>query len=97
AGRIRECHGDLHLRNVAWLDGEPVLFDCIEFDPSLRWIDVMSEMAFVVMDLHARGRADLARRLLDRYLEASGDYEGVRVLRFYLVYQIGRASCRERV
>ncbi len=93
-GRIRECHGDLHLGNIALIDGEPVLFDCIEFNEAFRWIDVMNEMAFAVMDLHARDRPDLGHRLLNRYLEASGDYEGVRVLRFYLVY---RALVRAKV
>jgi aminoglycoside phosphotransferase family enzyme/predicted kinase len=93
-GRIRECHGDLHLRNIALIDGAPVLFDCIEFDDALRWIDVMSEMAFVVMDLHARGRPDLGWRLLNRYFEAGGDYDGVQVLRFYLVY---RALVRAKI
>ncbi|HET9663592.1 MAG TPA: aminoglycoside phosphotransferase, partial [Burkholderiales bacterium] len=55
-GFIRECHGDLHLRNIAVLEGEPVPFDCIEFDERLRWIDVMSEIAFVVMDFEDRRR-----------------------------------------
>jgi predicted kinase len=93
-GRIRECHGDLHLGNIAWIDGRPALFDCIEFDERLRWIDVMSEIGFAVMDLHARGRADLGQRLLNRYLEASGDYAGLAVLAYYLVY---RALVRAKV
>ena len=90
-GRVRECHGDLHLGNIALLDGEPVPFDCIEFNEAFRWIDVVNEIAVTVMDLHARGRPDLGRRLLNRYLEAGGDYDGVRVLRFYLVYRAARA------
>jgi aminoglycoside phosphotransferase family enzyme/predicted kinase len=93
-GHIRECHGDLHLGNIALIDGAPVLFDCIEFNDAFRWIDVMSEMAFTVMDLHARGRPDLGWRLLNRYLEESGDYAGVTVLRFYLVY---RALVRAKI
>ena len=93
-GRIRECHGDLHLGNIALIAGEPMLFDCIEFDERLRWIDVMSEIAFTVMDLHVRGRPDLGARLLDRYLQASGDYAGAAVLRFYLVY---RAMVRAKI
>ena len=93
-GRIRECHGDLHLGNIALIEGKPMLFDCIEFDPALRWIDVMNEIAFVVMDLHARGHSDLGQRLLNRYLEASGDYAGVAVLAFYEVY---RALVRAKV
>jgi hypothetical protein len=94
AGFVRECHGDLHLGNIAFIDGRPTLFDCIEFDPALRWIDVMSEVAFLVMDLLAHGTPALAWRLLNAWLEASGDYEGMRVLRFYLVY---RAMVRAKV
>ena len=93
-GFVRECHGDLHLRNIAVLDGRPVPFDCIEFNDELRWVDVMSEVAFVVMDLEDRRRSDLAWRFLNRYLEASGDYAGLAVLRFYLVY---RALVRAKV
>lgn len=86
-GFVRECHGDLHLGNVAFLDGRPVPFDCIEFSPELRWIDVMNEVAFLVMDLLEHGLAALAWRFLNAYLETTGDYAGVRVLRFYLVYR----------
>ncbi|MEJ8850671.1 AAA family ATPase [Variovorax rhizosphaerae] len=85
-GAVRECHGDLHLANVVRLDGRLQPFDCIEFDPSLRCIDVMSDVAFLTMDLKAHGHTDLAFRFLDRYLEHSGDHEGLPVLRFYEVY-----------
>jgi predicted kinase len=71
-----------------------VPFDCIEFDPDLRWIDVISDIAFLVMDLASHGRADLAFALLSRYLEVTGDYDGVRVLPFYAVY---RALVRAKV
>ena len=94
AGFVRECHGDLHLGNIALIDGKPVVFDCIEFNAQLRWIDVVSEIAFLCMDLAERGRADLAYRLLNRYLEACGDYAGLRGLPFYLVY---RALVRAKV
>jgi hypothetical protein len=94
AGFVRECHGDLHLGNIAFIDGRPALFDCIEFDPALRWIDVMSEVAFVVMDLLAHGLPALAWRLLNASLEASGDYTGMAVFRFYLVY---RAMVRAKI
>ncbi|MBM3356951.1 MAG: aminoglycoside phosphotransferase [Betaproteobacteria bacterium] len=93
-GFARECHGDLHLGNVAVLDGKPVAFDCIEFNAALRWIDVMNEVAFMHMDLDDRGRPDLAWRFLNRYLEHTGDYPGVAVLRFYGVY---RALVRAKV
>jgi hypothetical protein len=77
----------MHLANMALHDGRVLIFDCIEFNPNLRWIDVMSEVAFVVMDLHHRGRPELARRFLNRYLERTGDYGGLAVLRYYLVYR----------
>ncbi|HSS70204.1 MAG TPA: AAA family ATPase [Casimicrobiaceae bacterium] len=93
-GFVRECHGDLHLGNIARVDGELTIFDCIEFNESMRWIDVMSEIAFTVMDLEDRGRADLAYRFLNAYLEATGDYAGLAVLRFYLVY---RALVRAKI
>jgi uncharacterized protein len=93
-GRIRECHGDLHLGNIALIRNEPVPFDGIEFNPGLRWIDVMNEVAFLVMDLLHRNRPDLAFRFLNAYLEATGDYQGVGVLRFYLAY---RAMVRAKI
>ncbi|WP_167759790.1 bifunctional aminoglycoside phosphotransferase/ATP-binding protein [Massilia horti] len=84
-GAIRECHGDLHCANILTLDGHVAAFDCIEFDPALRWIDVAHELAFTCMDLRQRGRVALAARLLDRYLEAGGAYEGVAVFEYYVV------------
>lgn len=86
-GHIRECHGDLHLGNMVAIDEQVVLFDCIEFNADLRWIDTLSEAAFLVMDLEDRGEAALAHRCLNRYLELTGDYRGITVLRFYLVYR----------
>ncbi|NCN87908.1 MAG: AAA family ATPase [Gallionella sp.] len=93
-GFVRECHGDLHLGNIARIDDAPVPFDGIEFNPALRWIDVMDELAFVMMDLLHHGRTDYAWRWLNACLEASGDYAGVAVLRFYLAY---RAAVRAKV
>jgi aminoglycoside phosphotransferase family enzyme/gluconate kinase len=93
-GFVRECHGDLHLGNVALIDDRLVIFDCIEFNPELRWIDVMSEVAFMAMDLEDRGRPAYAARFLNRYLETTGDYEGISLLRFYLTY---RAMVRAKV
>jgi hypothetical protein len=93
-GFVRECHGDLHLGNIAFLEGRPVPFDCIEFDPELRWIDVMNEVAFLAMDLLEHGLAAAAWRFLNAYLETTGDYAGVRVLRYYLVY---RAVVRAKI
>lgn len=86
-GFVRECHGDMHLRNLAWVDDAPLAFDCIEFNPNLIWNDVISEIAFLIMDLDGRGQQPLAMRFLNSYLEQTGDYAGVRLLRFYLVYR----------
>jgi len=94
AGFVRECHGDLHLGNLAWVDGELVIFDCIEFSPALRWIDVISEVAFCYMDLLHRGQIELAMLFLNAWLEATGDYEGIALLRYYAVY---RAMVRAKV
>ncbi len=94
AGAHRECHGDLHLQNLLWRDGAIMAFDALEFDRKLRDIDVISEVAFLAMDLHAHERADLSYEFMNRYLEVSGDYRGVDVLPFYLVQ---RALVRAKV
>jgi aminoglycoside phosphotransferase family enzyme/predicted kinase len=94
SGFVRECHGDLHLRNIIYWREAVIPFDCLEFSPGLRWIDVMSELAFLLMDLDDHRRPDLARRLLNTYLEITGDYAGLQVLRFYQVY---RALVRAKV
>jgi len=94
SGFFRECHGDLHAGNVVrWLN-RLMPFDCIEFDPNLRWIDVVDDTAFLVMDLTGHRRADLACALLSRYLEITGDYDGLRLLPFYAVH---RALVRAKV
>lgn len=93
-GHIRESHGDLHLGNVALIDGEAVVFDAIEFNPGLRWIDTISDVAFMTMDLKQRGAIALAFGFLNRYLQHSGDYDGVALLRFYEVY---RALVRAKI
>ncbi|MEX2468219.1 MAG: AAA family ATPase [Pseudohongiellaceae bacterium] len=93
-GFVRECHGDLHLGNIYYADGRAVPFDCIEFSAALRWIDVMADIAFTVMDLINHDLPALGYRLLNEYLARTGDYGGVRVLRWYLVY---RAIIRAKV
>ncbi len=85
--RIRECHGDLHLRNICWWEDRILLFDCIEFNPSFRNVDVMYDVAFTVMDLDANGRSDLATVYLNTYLEETGDWEGLVLLPLYLSRQ----------
>ena len=94
AGYIRECHGDLHLGNIVRWDGRLTPFDCIEFNADLRWIDVISDIAFLTMDLDYHQRCDFSARLLNQYLEITGDYEGLGLLRFYQVY---RAMVRAKV
>ncbi len=86
-GAIRECHGDLHAGNIVRWAGRLLPFDCLEFDPRLRWIDVMNDIAFLVMDLMARDRPDLAFAFLNAYVERTGDYAGLRHLAFYAVYR----------
>ncbi len=93
-GHVRECHGDMHLANIAEVEGEILIFDGIEFNADLRWIDTINDLAFLVMDLDHRGLEGLGRRLLDRYLEHTGDYAGVRLLDFYCAY---RAMVRAKV
>ena len=93
-GFVRECHGDLHLGNMVFFEERPLLFDCIEFNAELRWIDVMNEVAFLVMDLLEHRLEAYAWRFLNAYLEITGDYAGVRVLRYYLVY---RAMVRAKI
>jgi len=93
-GHVRECHGDLHLGNIVLLDGQPTPFDCLEFNPALRWTDTIHDLAFPFMDLLHRGRQDLAYRLLNGYLEHGGDYAGLVLLPFYVAM---RALVRARV
>lgn len=93
-GFVRECHGDLHLGNIARVDGRIAVFDGIDFNDHLRWIDVASEIAFTAMDLEDRGRRDLAFRFVDAYLSITGDYAGLALLSFYVVY---RALVRAKV
>ncbi len=94
AGHVREGHGDLHLGNLVLLGAEPRLFDAIEFNPALRWIDVVADAAFLVMDLEAHGRADLANRFLDAWLARTGDYAALALLPWYQCY---RAMVRAKV
>ncbi|PKM12633.1 MAG: aminoglycoside phosphotransferase [Gammaproteobacteria bacterium HGW-Gammaproteobacteria-3] len=93
-GFIREGHGDLHLANMTLIDGRVTVFDCLEFNPQLRWIDVINDLAFVIMDLACRNLAPYGYRLLNGYLQQTGDYAGLGLLRYYLVY---RAMVRAKV
>lgn len=93
-GHIRECHGDLHLGNITLTENKILLFDGIEFNDSFRWIDTMSDCAFLIMDLQDHEQTIFANHLLNRYLLKTGDYSGLTVLKFYLLY---RAMVRAKV
>jgi aminoglycoside phosphotransferase family enzyme/predicted kinase len=87
AGRVREGHGDLHLANLVLIDGQVRLFDCIEFNDDLRWIDVTSDIAFTWIDLLAHAQPGLANWFVNQVLSDSGDLEAALLLRFYAVYR----------
>ena len=90
SGSVRHCHGDLHLRNLCLIDGQPTLFDAIEFNDRIACCDVLYDLAFLVMDLIARDLPDLANRALNRYLWRTGDWSGMPAFRLFL-------SCRAAV
>ena len=90
AGLVRHCHGDLHLRNIFLWRGRPTLFDCLEFDEKLACIDVLYDLAFLLMDLEHRGRRDFANLALNRYLQRTGDLGGLAALPLFL-------SCRAAI
>jgi uncharacterized protein len=94
AGRVRECHGDLHLGNLVLIKEQVRLFDCIEFNEDLRWIDTVSDIAFTYVDLLAHQRSGLANWFVNEVFSHSGDYEAAALLRYYAVY---RALVRAKV
>jgi hypothetical protein len=83
-GKVRQCHGDLHLRNIVMLDGHPAPFDGIEFDDALAWIDVLYDLAFLLMDLDHRGLRGPANLVLNRYLAISDEWDGLALMPFFL-------------
>lgn len=93
-GAHRPCHGDLHLNNIVCWSDQLVPFDGIEFNLQLQWVDVLNDVAFPIMDFVARGYAAHGWRLANRYLEETGLYDQLDLLRFYLVY---RALVRAKV
>ncbi|WP_110670287.1 AAA family ATPase [Salinicola halophilus] len=93
-GFIRESHGDIHLGNAVHFEGRAILFNGIEFNERLRWCDVACELAFLIMDLEARGEHEYAHYALNRYLELSGDYQVVSLISFYKRH---RALLRARI
>jgi len=89
AGKVRRCHGDLHLRNICLIDGKPTLFDPIEFSDELAIIDVLYDLAFLLMDLHRRGHDELGNRVLNRYLDRTEDQGGLAALPLFLSLRAG--------
>ena len=85
-GRVRRCHGDLHLRNIVLIDGRPTLFDAIEFDEAIATGDVLYDLAFLLMDLLARDHVGEANAVLNRYLWLSdaADLEGLAALPLFM-------------
>ncbi len=75
-GKVRRCHGDLHLRNICLIDGEPRLFDCLDFSEELATIDVLYDLAFLLMDLWQSGLRREANIIANRYCDFTGECEG---------------------
>jgi aminoglycoside phosphotransferase family enzyme/predicted kinase len=90
AGFVRQCHGDLHLRNIVLLDGRPTLFDGVEFNDEISCIDVLYDLAFLLMDLWRRKLPRHANAVWNRYLATAGDFDGISLLPLFL-------SCRAAV
>jgi uncharacterized protein len=88
-GFVRHCHGDFHLRNICLYKGEPTLFDAIEFNDRLAISDVLYDLSFLLMDLLHRDLREPANQILNRYLERTGDYDGIPLLRLYLSVRAG--------
>jgi uncharacterized protein len=94
AGKVRRCHGDLHLRNVCLFEGRPTLFDCLEFSDDLASVDVLYDLAFLLMDLEHRGLADFANLVLNRYLDVTDEDDGLAAMPLFLS---SRAAIRAHV
>lgn len=94
AGKVRHCHGDLHLRNICLFDSKPTLFDCLEFDEALASIDVLYDLAFLLMDLEHRGLGHFANRVFNRYLDRSEEDGGLAAMPLFLSL---RAAIRAHV
>ncbi len=88
-GRVRLCHGDLHLRNICLFQGEPTLFDCLEFDDTLASIDVLYDLAFLLMDLEHCGLSHHANGILNRYLDRTGEDDGLAAMPLFLSIRAG--------
>ncbi len=89
AGKVRRCHGDLHLGNICLFDGEPTLFDCLEFSEALASIDILYDLAFLLMDLVHRGLGGFANRVLNRYLDRTLEDDGMAAVPLFLSLRAG--------
>lgn len=94
AGRVRHCHGDLHLSNICLVDGAPTLFDCIEFDEAVATIDVLYDLAFVVMDLWRHDLKSGANLVFNRYFDERDEVDGLPLMSFFMAL---RATIRAHV
>ena len=94
SGLVRRCHGDLHLRNICMFEGRPTLFDCIDFSDQIATVDVLYDLAFLLMDLWHRGFHDFANLVANRYFDASGTHQGYELLPFFMAV---RAAVRAHV
>lgn len=95
-GFVRHCHGDLHLRNVVRIDGHPVLFDAVEFDDAIATVDVMDDLAFLIMDLIARDALQGANVVLNAYLSGDADMRNLEGLAALPIYLATRACIRAK-
>ena len=93
-GFVRSCHGDLRLDNITLINGDPVIFDCVEFNDELRWTDVMGDVGFLTMDFYDYKRPDYAMIFLNTYFTYTGDYAALTVLPYYFAY---RAMVRAKI
>jgi len=83
-GKVRQCHGDLHLRNICVIEGRPVLFDCLEFSEEFASIDILYDLAFLLMDLRHLGHRESANLVFNRYLDLADEEGGLRVMPLFL-------------
>ena len=93
-GKVRRCHGDLHMGNICVLDGRPTLFDCIEFSEAFATIDVLYDLAFLLMDLEHQAQGGSANLLFNRYLDLTADDDGLAAMPLFLSL---RAAIRAHV
>jgi aminoglycoside phosphotransferase family enzyme len=92
AGRVRRCHGDLRLANICLYAGQPTMFDCIEFSDEIGCIDILYDLAFLLMDLQLHGRADLGNAVFNAYLDLAPEAEGLRALPLFLALRAATRS-----